>query len=154
MKKKIEECNIPKFKLGYLQHNPKHYLTLSLLNHIYYPCARCFGLLLGLLVGFILTFPFWLGVIYTYDFVLIFVIAWLFVIPSIVDWSTVKLGLRSSNNVIRVATGFLQGMGTMIYLFVLPADILFKIATILFYELVFEIVQSCYHIHKGKIKKH
>ena len=138
--------------LDFIQHNPRHYIKLNIFSYEIRPCARCFGLWTGLLIGFILSSPFWLGLFHTENFIIVFIIAWLFVIPAIVDWSTVKLGLRKGNNDIRVVTGFLQGVGVMIYLFVLPADIIFRITTILLYESTFYLIKGLYHIHHYKTK--
>ena len=119
--------------LELIQHNPKHYFSIEVFGKKIYPCARCFGLWIGYLIGFILTFPFWYGLIFIDNFTLIFLISWLFILPSILDWATAKLGIREGGNKTRFATGFLHGIGVNIYLFVLPASVLFKISTIILY---------------------
>jgi uncharacterized membrane protein len=136
-----------------IQHNPQHYIKIKIFGKEIHPCARCFGLWTGLIVGFIISSPFWLGIFKTENFLLIFTLAWLFAIPSIVDWSTVKLGLRKGKNSIRVFTGFLQGMGVVIYFFILPAGIIFKILTYTLYELVFNLIRWRYRIKHYHLNK-
>ena len=85
------------------------------------------------------------------NFFLAFLVAWLFVLPSIVDWSTIKLGLRTGNNNIRFFVGFLHGIGVVIYFFVLPAGILFKLVTYGFYGFVF--VEIRRKIKLNQVKK-
>jgi len=135
-----------------IQHNPRHYIKLKILGREIRPCARCFGLYIGLIIGFLLSSPFWLGVFYTNNFFLIFALAWLFAAPTIIDWVTVKLGLRKGKNNIRVVTGFLYGIGIIIYLFVLPASIIFKILTYALYELIFNLIRWKYRIKHYHIK--
>jgi uncharacterized membrane protein len=151
----IEEESIPKIILRYVEHNPEHFTRVKISGKEIYPCARCFGHWIGLLVGFILTSPFWLGIIHVLDqyFLLIFVIAWLFAIPTIVDWTTIKIGLRKGNNNLRVVVGFLHGVGAIIYFFVLPADIIFKILTYSLYSGGFILIRRLYNIKHYKIKK-
>jgi len=132
--------------LDYIQHNKRHYITLKIKGKEIYPCARCFGLWIGTILGFFLTSPFWLGLIYIDNFILVFTAAWLLVIPNIIDWSSVKLGLRKGNNKIRVTVGFFYGIGVAVYIFVLPINILFRIGTYLLYELVFFLIRKKFNI--------
>ena len=151
----IEEESIPKIILRFVEHNPEHFTKIKISGKKIYPCARCFGQWVGLFVGFIITSPFWLGVIHVpaQHFLQIFVIAWLFAIPTIVDWTTVKIGLRKGNNNLRVVVGFLHGIGTIIYFFVLPADIIFKILTYSLYSLSFILIRRLYKIKHYRAKK-
>jgi uncharacterized membrane protein len=142
----IEEDSISKILLAYIQHNSRHFIELKLFGKVIYPCARCFGYWLGLLVGFLIISPFWLGIFYATNFILIFIIAWLFAIPTIVDWSTVKLGLREGNNSIRVIVGYLYGISVIIYFFVLPAGVLFKVLTYFMYGSIFFMIRKHYRI--------
>jgi uncharacterized membrane protein len=133
-----------------IEHNPRHYIILNIFDKEIHPCARCFGAWIGYLVGFILSSPFWLGYLHVNNFTLVFVIAWIFAIPALIDWSTAKLGLWEGKNSIRVATGFLYGFGVIIYLFVLPASIIFKILTYALYEGVFQTFRITFHLHHYK----
>lgn len=137
--------------LEYIQHNPRHYLKINIKGKEIHPCARCFGLWVGALIGFIFASPFWLGFVYIDNFNLIFSIAWLLALPCIIDWSTVKIGLRKGNNYIRILTGFLYGLGAIVYIFVLPANILLKIGSYALYEGIFYIIRKEYkltHLNK------
>jgi uncharacterized membrane protein len=150
----IEEDSIPKIVLRYIEHNPSHYTKIKVKGKEIHPCARCFGHWVGIILGIFLTSPFWLRIIYvpTQYFLFIFVIAWLFAIPSIIDWATVKLKLRKGNNNVRVVVGFLHGLGAIIYFFVMPADIIFKIWTYSLYSGSFIVIRRLYHLEHYKVK--
>jgi uncharacterized membrane protein len=151
----IKEDSISKILLRYIQHNPYHYIKIKVRGEKVQPCARCFGHWIGLILGFIFTSPFWLRIVYvpTQYFYLIFTIAWIFAIPTILDWGTVKLKLREGNNKIRVVAGFLHGLGAIIYFFVLPADIVFKIVTYSLYSGGFMAMRRLYNLQHYKVKK-
>jgi len=142
----IEEDSISKILLMFIQHNKRHYIAISFFGKEIHPCARCFGYWLGLIVGFLLAIPFLLGFIIATDLLLVFIIAWIFAIPSIIDWSTVKLGLREGNNNLRVIVGYLHGIAVIIYFFILPASILFKILTYGLYGSIFFLIRRHYRI--------
>jgi len=139
--------------IDFIQHNPRHFIELNLAGKKIRPCARCFGLWIGLITAFFLSIPFIVGLYVLDNFLLIFLISWGLVIPAIIDWSTVKLGLRKGNNNIRVTTGFCQGLGIIIYLFILPAGIIFKLLTYGLYEGIFYLIRWKYHISHYSIKK-
>ena len=43
-----------------------------------------------------------------------FITALTLALPAIVDWTTQNVGLRESNNPVRIVTGFLEGVGVLI----------------------------------------
>lgn len=43
-----------------------------------------------------------------------FITALILALPAIVDWTTQNVGLRESNNPVRVVTGFLEGVGVLL----------------------------------------
>ena len=139
--------------VDFIQHNPRHYVTLKIFGRQIHPCARCLGLWFGLLVGFILSSIFWLGIYQIKNFILVFLIAWAFALPAIFDWISIKSNLRKGNNKTRLLTGFLLGIGIVIYFFVLPADIIFKVVTYSIYEIIFYIIRWYNHIRHYTIKK-
>lgn len=141
----IEEESVFKILLRYIEHHKDHYLNLNLFGTKFHPCARCFGYWLGLFIGFFLLSPFWLGFFYTDNFTLVFALSWFLAAPTITDWGTVKLGLRKGNNNIRAIAGFLHGLAVIIYFFILPAGIFFKIATYASYGFVFFFIRKKYH---------
>lgn len=155
MNEELEEETIAQIVKESIEHNPRHYIKLKIFGKEICPCARCFGMWTGLIIGFLLSSPFWLGIIRVPDryFLLIFVIAWLFAVPAIVDWTTTKLKLRKGKNSIRVITGFLHGIGINIYFFILPIDVIFKIVTYVLYEIVFNLIRRRYRIQHYKIKR-
>ena len=133
-----------------IEHNPNHYITISLFGKKIRPCARCFGQWLGIAFSFILTSPFWLGFLHSNNFTAVFIISWILVLPAILDWSTVELRLRKGNNKIRFTVGFFYGTGIIVYLFVLPANIFLKIISYALYEIIFHSIRS--HRKKKKSK--
>lgn len=153
MSNENEEQTVGEIIRETIEHNPNHYIKIKIFGKELRPCARCFGQWMGVLVSLIVTSPFWLGFIYVDEFLLIFVISWLFVVPAIVDWSTTKLGFRKGNNNIRFLTGFLFGAGIVIYLFVLPANIIFKIVTYAIYEIIFHTIRGHYGLKHYYLKK-
>ena len=147
----IEDESVLKIILRFIEHNPGHSLNINFLGKNFNPCARCFGTWVGGFSGLLLFSPFLFGMYAASNFFLAFLVAWLFVLPSIVDWSTIKLGLRTGNNNIRFFVGFLHGIGVVIYFFVLPAGILFKLVTYGFYGFVF--VEIRRKIKLNQVKK-
>jgi len=148
----IKEDTIPKILLKAIEHNKDHYITLEIFGNKYYPCARCLGLWTGIFTGFFLSSPFWLGIYHANNFFLVFTIAWLFAFPSILDWVTVKLKLRKGNDKLRVVVGFLHGLGINIYIFILPANIIFKILSYLGYEVAFFEIRQRYRSKRYNTK--
>lgn len=43
-----------------------------------------------------------------------FITALILALPAIVDWMTQNVGLRESNNPVRIVTGFLEGVGVLL----------------------------------------
>lgn len=147
-----KEENIKSILLSFIQHNSRHYIELNLLGKRIFPCARCFGLWTGIIIGFFLTSPFWIGLLYINNFLLVFIIAWIFVIPSIVDWISVKCGLRKGSNKIRFSVGFFHGIGIIVYFFILPADLIFKVVTYTIYEVIFFSIRRILHVKHYKLE--
>lgn len=80
------------------------------INGHYFPvCARCTGVYVG--VAFILII-----MIVLYPTYLSFFYGILLILPIFIDGSTQLIGLRSSNNTLRVITGFFGGIGLVILL--------------------------------------
>ena len=76
----------------------------------YFPvCARCTGLYLG--VFFYLIYQYYSYVYYSIDLT---ILAILMVVPTFLDGFTQFLGLRESDNKLRLITGFLGGIGLSI----------------------------------------
>ena len=72
-------------------------------------CSRCFGIVVGIVVGLFLT---GFGAI-TFD------TKWealMLVIPLLIDAGTQEAKLRVSNNLLRLATGFFGGVGGLLFL--------------------------------------
>ena len=77
-------------------------------------CSRCLGILIGGTIGLIL-------VINKYQIEIIWSV--LLILPLIIDGFSQALKYRESNNVIRLITGFLFGLGLQFFLSTLFAVI-------------------------------
>ena len=120
-----------------LEHN-KHHITLNLFGRELYPCARCFGMYLGII--FLLPFVMYLYFNSQFDFQFIFVLSWILASLAIIDWASVKIGFRTGTNSMRMATGFLLGIGSIIYLFLLPSNIFLNAVHLWVYGLAFSVI--------------
>ncbi|TFH54345.1 MAG: DUF2085 domain-containing protein [Methanothrix sp.] len=67
-----------------------------------YLCSRCIGILFGEILAIIL---------FTFNYLMNFTIFFIFTIPLIIDGLTQLLNLRKSNNLLRLITGLLFGIG-------------------------------------------
>jgi len=123
--------------LHQLCHN-KHYVTLNLFGRELHPCSRCLGRYLGILLS--LPFVIYLYFNHSFNFESIFVLSWLLASFAIVDWASVKAGLRTGTNSMRVVSGFFLGMGSVIYLFLLPTNIILNAISLWSYGLIFAII--------------
>lgn len=72
-----------------------------------YFCSRCLGIIFGILIGILLL---------VFGIYLSFIIALISIIPLILDGLSQLFGYRESNNIIRLFTGLLYGIGTINYL--------------------------------------
>jgi uncharacterized membrane protein len=83
--------------------------TFKIKNHYFPVCSRCTGFYIG-------AFSYFIFVYYNfveYTSILIF-IAFLMIIPTFIDGTTQLLGFRDSNNIIRLFTGLIGGIGLAI----------------------------------------
>ncbi len=122
-----------------IEHNDEHFIELTIFGKTIRPCARCFGTFIGMLISFPVALLFYLGYLST-SFTIGFIASWMLALPAILDWSSVKLGLWSGNNRVRVASGALLGSAILSYFLVMPAGIFFKFVTYLLYTSVFSII--------------
>lgn len=78
-------------------------------------CARCSGVVLGFICSkSLLTILFMSLLSVSIPFQTGFIAALILALPAIVDWITQNVGLRESNNQLRVITGFLEGVGVLL----------------------------------------
>jgi len=90
-------------------------------------CARCTGVLLGWIIGIV--YCSLSEIPKSYFTILIF-------IPLIIDGGTQLLGKRESNNILRLITGILFGMGT-IFVFLYFHRLMLKLAIIFLEKYIF-----------------
>ena len=80
-------------------------------NHQFPVCARCTGFYTGLIVYLISSF------FYKYDYNLnLFIFSLILMIPAVTDGLTQYYGPRESTNNLRFITGFIGGIGLIIFL--------------------------------------
>ena len=129
--------------LQMLEHNDQHHTTIHLFGKQLHLCSRCTGLYLGII--FSLPFILHLYFNYSFNFNSIFIVSWCIALFPIADWATVKAGLWKGNSNVRIATGFMLGSAGLIYLFLLPINVIspvsfgFKYLTLCIYGFVFSI---------------
>lgn len=80
-------------------------------GHQFPVCSRCTGFYTGLFV--FLVYEILFGVYYNLE---LFLISIILMIPVAVDGFTQLFGLRESNNTLRFITGFIGGIGLIIFI--------------------------------------
>jgi uncharacterized membrane protein len=80
--------------------------TFKIKNRYFPVCARCTGLYIGAFSYFIYVYFFYVD--YTPTLIMI---AFLMIIPTFLDGLTQFFGLRESNNILRLFTGLIGGVG-------------------------------------------
>ena len=111
-----------------IAHN--HWIRLDCRGGSLRLCARCTGLIIG--------FVSLLGVMSFLDLKFFFylslpnqmIVCFLFAVPAIWDWTTQSWRLRSSTNMIRIVTGFCEGVGIWL-LTVVAMPFLYKFSMVL-----------------------
>lgn len=104
--------------LHFFEHKQEHAFPVHFNGRLYYVCARCSGLYLGVVFGLPLSLVlalvmpslFHLGDVIT-DLVCLGL-----ALPTIIDWSTQRLALRESTNRLRFASALLAGFALVLYL--------------------------------------
>lgn len=80
--------------------------TFKIKNHYFPVCSRCTGIYIGSFSYFVYVYFFYVE----YNMLLI-LLALLMIIPTLSDGLTQFFGMRESNNIIRVITGLIGGIG-------------------------------------------
>jgi uncharacterized membrane protein len=104
--------------LHFFEHKETHAFHVHFDGRLYYVCARCSGLYLGVVLGLPLTLTLALAVpllLHLGD-VLTDLVCLGLALPTMIDWSTQRLALRESTNRLRFATAFLGGFALVLYL--------------------------------------
>jgi uncharacterized membrane protein len=83
--------------------------TFKIRNWYFPVCARCTGFYIGAFSYFIYVYFFFVE--YTITLILI---AFLMIVPTLLDGSTQLFDLRNSNNILRLFTGLIGGVGLAI----------------------------------------
>jgi len=111
---------------------------LNLFGRELHPCSRCFGMYLGIILS--LPVILYLYFNYSFNFEFIFVVSWLLASFAIIDWASAKAGLRKGTNSMRTISGFLLGIGSIIYLFLLPTNIFLNSISLWGYGITFTVI--------------
>ena len=121
----------------FCEHKEIHAFKIKLNDRIYYVCARCSGLYLGMFSGFpiALLLLFFAPVVYHLGDLTTTIVALLLALPAMLDWTTQRLAWRESRNAIRFGTALPAGLSLSWYL-VSPVSFIIKIP-VLFGVLVF-----------------
>lgn len=149
--RKHHNISIAKVIWMLLEHNKRsHSIKIHVRNQTHYLCARCTGTYTGMLIAGGISIFYLLGnIAFPLYGEIAFWSAWLLAFPAIIDWSNSKLGLRATNNKIRVLTGLLLGVGIVVY-FWSGWSLMFIILSLLFYKtLIMITVNTKYLLSKG-----
>jgi len=123
--------------LRLLEHKRSHAFQVYFDGQIYYVCARCSGLYLGVLLGLASALPLMLlaPVLLSMGDLPTTLLCLGLASPALLDWTTQRLALRSSTNPLRFATGLIAGLSLAWYV-ASPVTIIVKLLVI-FTVLVF-----------------
>ena len=83
--------------------------TFNIRGYYFPVCARCTGFYIGAFSYFI--FVYFIYVQYTIELILM---AFLMIVPAVLDGYTQLTGNRESNNILRLSTGLIGGLGLAI----------------------------------------
>jgi uncharacterized membrane protein len=109
----------------------RHWITINLCGRSLCICARCLGVVVGVLL-LLITIPlFEFFIFYSLPVVYQLSICITFIAPATYDWVTQSWGLRASTNKLRISTGVLEGFGVAL-LSLATISTIYKIAFFLF----------------------
>lgn len=118
-----------------LEHNPKHFTKINIMDTEIKACSRCLGAYTSLLIFTpIFAYMYYREISLSFWFVFITSIALGSV--TFIDWFTVSTEIRKGNNNFRIFAGFLLGISASFYLWLLPESWWFRLTTILLYGLI------------------
>jgi uncharacterized membrane protein len=130
--------------LRFFEHKRVHAFHITFDGRLYYVCARCSGLYLGIGVGFPIIYLLWMFIpswLYFGDF-LTTLLCFGLALPTLLDWTSQRLALRESKNTIRFGTALLGGLSLAWYL-VAPITLFFKLVflfVIMLFVLLFSFI--------------
>lgn len=116
-----------------VEHNPEHYITVSVWGEEIKACSRCLGTYLASSILFIPFLYLSQYNIIKIEFWTVIIISYLLASVTIFDFLTVELNKRKGNNKIRFIAGTLLGISGMTYFFFLPKSWFFRIGTLIMY---------------------
>lgn len=102
------------------EHNKRsHSIEFAWKGKVHFMCARCTGMYIGMLLFFSISILFsQANISFPLAGSSAFWFAWIMAVPAILDWSTSKVGFRTTNNAIRFITGYFLGIGIIVYFWV------------------------------------
>lgn len=100
------------------EHKETHAFRVHFDGRLYFVCARCSGLYLGVASGFplVLVLGFALPSLLRLGDLVTDLVCLSLALPTIVDWCTQRLALRESTNRLRFVSAFLAGIALAWYL--------------------------------------
>lgn len=130
--------------LRFCEHKQIHAFKIQINDRIYYVCARCSGLYIGIFLGFLFSFIMllYMPIFYGLGDFETTLVGVLISLPAILDWTTQRLALRESRNGIRFGTALPTGFALSWYL-LSPVSILLKIpvlVAVLLFLLIFSYI--------------
>lgn len=119
---------IVKAVLRFFEHKQTHAFHVHFEGKLYYVCARCSGLYLGIILGFALSLliRFTIPEIMNLGDLVTDLLCLAIAMPTLIDWITQRLALRESTNRIRFTTALLAGFSLAWYL-IAPVTLLHKL---------------------------
>jgi len=120
-----------------LEHNDEHAVKIHLFGGEIKACSRCLGLYTSGLICYFLFAYMQLYTNISFPFAFVFITSFILGSVTLIDWLTVDfLHIRQGNNKVRIIAGILLGIGGLFYFWMLPTSWLFRILTLIFYNLI------------------
>jgi hypothetical protein len=135
------------------QHNKEHYFETKIYGETVRFCPRCLGKWIAIYATLpILVFLFFSNMMPKFDILPVFVGCWILAIICIVDWASVRVfHLWAGDNRMRLFTGILVGLASMMYVFLMPTNIIFNLFTLLIFSYSLDIVVFKYQCRDNGI---
>lgn len=119
-----------------LEHNSEHATSLHIFGEEIKVCSRCLGAYTSGLICYFLFAYVYLYTNIKLSFIVVITTSFILGGFTLIDWITVAIHLRKGNNKVRMVAGVLLGISAMLYFWLLPASWLFRILTLILFNLM------------------